>query len=186
MRWFIVLAALLLAACAARKPRPTTPLPEPQLPSPVVDDTRLPQAQRYRQQKDGEAPGARMDVSTLVEPVPKAEARARYGNKSPYTVLGKSYRVLEHVDNYHERGIASWYGNKFHGYMTSSLEPYDMYQFSAAHKTLPLPSYVRVTNLENRKSKSPFTIIVSLWCPYILPCSFENLCDDMTCCRLTK
>lgn len=152
MRWFIVLAALLLAACAARKPRPTTPLPEPQLPSPVVDDTRLPQAQRYRQQKDGEAPGARMDVSTLVEPVPKAEARARYGNKSPYTVLGKSYRVLEHVDNYHERGIASWYGNKFHGYMTSSLEPYDMYQFSAAHKTLPLPSYVRVTNLENGKS----------------------------------
>jgi len=151
VRWFIVLAALLLASCAARKPRPTQ-IPEAQSPTPVVDDTRLPQAQRYRQQKDGEAPGARMDVSTLVEPVPKAEPRARYGNKSPYTVLGKSYRVLEHADNYHERGIASWYGNKFHGYMTSSLEPYDMYQFSAAHKTLPLPSYVRVTNLENRKS----------------------------------
>ena len=54
--------------------------------------------------------------------------------------------------HYVERGIASWYGNKFHGYMTSSLEPYDMYQFSAAHKTLPLPSYVRVTNLDNGKS----------------------------------
>ena len=54
--------------------------------------------------------------------------------------------------NYVERGTASWYGNKFHGYMTSSLEPYDMYQFSAAHKTLPLPSYVRVTNIENGKS----------------------------------
>src|SRR5690606_2357757 len=77
---------------------------------------------------------------------------ARYGNKSPYSVLGKTYRVMPDARNYVERGIASWYGNKFHGYMTSSLEPYDMYQFSAAHKTLPLPSYVRVTNLESGKS----------------------------------
>ena len=67
-------------------------------------------------------------------------------------MLGKDYRVLGDSRGYVERGIASWYGNKFHGYMTSSLEPYDMYRFSAAHKTLPLPTYARVTNLENGKS----------------------------------
>jgi rare lipoprotein A len=67
-------------------------------------------------------------------------------------VLGQSYTVLSSPAGYVERGIASFYGNKFHGYKTSSLEDYDMYQFTAAHKTLPLPSYARVTNLENGKS----------------------------------
>jgi rare lipoprotein A len=80
------------------------------------------------------------------------EPRSRYGNRSPYTVLGKTYRVLEDTRGYRERGIASWYGNKFHGRPTSSFEPYDMYKFTAAHKTLPLPSFVRVTNLENGRS----------------------------------
>ncbi len=73
-----------------------------------------------------------LDVSKLVEPVPKAEPRSLYGNKSPYTVLGRSYRVLPSARGYDERGIASFYGNKFHGYKTSSLETYDMYAFSAA------------------------------------------------------
>ncbi|WP_049624053.1 septal ring lytic transglycosylase RlpA family protein, partial [Frateuria defendens] len=91
-------------------------------------------------------------IAKLPEPVPKAEPRALYGNKSPYSVLGESYRVLPSAGGYVERGIASFYGNKFHGYKTSSLEDYDMYQFTAAHKTLPLPSYARVTNLENGKS----------------------------------
>jgi rare lipoprotein A len=67
-------------------------------------------------------------------------------------VLGQTYNVLATPNGYVERGIASFYGNKFHGYKTSSLEDYDMYQFSAAHKTLPIPSYARVTNLENGKS----------------------------------
>jgi rare lipoprotein A len=84
--------------------------------------------------------------------VPRVEPRSRYGNKSPYTVLGKTYRVLSSARGYDERGIASWYGNKFHGYKTSSLETYDMYAFSAASTTLPLPSYARVTNLETGKS----------------------------------
>lgn len=92
------------------------------------------------------------DVSHLVEPVPTDEPRARYGNRSPYTVLGKSYHVMDSAEGYVERGIASWYGSKFHGRATSSLEPYDMYQFSAAHKSLPLPTHVRVTNLENGRS----------------------------------
>jgi len=92
------------------------------------------------------------DVSKLIEPVPKIEPRSLYGNKSPYTVLGHTYNVLPSARDYDERGIASFYGNKFHGYKTSSLETYDMYGFSAASTTLPLPSYARVTNLENGKS----------------------------------
>lgn len=89
------------------------------------------------------------DISALPEPVPRAEPRARYGNKSPYSVLGKRYYVLDTAEGYVERGIASWYGTKFHGRVTSSFEPYDMYQFTAAHKTLPLPSFAEVTNLDN-------------------------------------
>lgn len=92
------------------------------------------------------------DVSRLPEPVPRAEPRARYGNRTPYTVLGKSYHVMPSAAGYVERGTASWYGNKFHGRATSSLEPYDMYQFTAAHKTLPLPTYAQVTNLDNGRS----------------------------------
>ena len=115
------------------------------------DDIRRSQSSRYRSSSDS-VPTAIPDVSKLPEPVPKVEPRALYGNKSPYSVLGQTYTVLPSPRGYVERGIASFYGNKFHGYKTSSLEEYDMYQFSAAHKTLPLPSYARVTNLENGKS----------------------------------
>ena len=98
------------------------------------------------------APEQPEDVSMLPEPVPKDEPRSRYGNRSPYTVLGQTYTVLPSAKGYVERGIASWYGSKFHGRATSNFEPYDMYQFTGAHKTLPLPSYVRVTNLDNGRS----------------------------------
>lgn len=94
-------------------------------------------------------PTSAPDVSKLAEPVPRAEPRSRYGNRSPYTVLGRSYRVLDSAQGYHERGVASWYGTKFNGRATSSGELYDICSFTAAHKTLPLPSYVRVTNLDN-------------------------------------
>jgi rare lipoprotein A len=67
-------------------------------------------------------------------------------------VLGKPYHVMPSAEGYVERGKASWYGEKFHGRATSSLEPYDMYAFTAAHKTLPLPTYARVTNLDNGRS----------------------------------
>jgi len=115
------------------------------------DDISKSQSSRYRSSSDS-VPTEIPDVSKLPEPVPKVEPRALYGNKSPYSVLGQTYNVLPTPRGYVERGIASFYGNKFHGYKTSSLEEYDMYQFSAAHKTLPLPSYARVTNLENGKS----------------------------------
>lgn len=116
------------------------------------DDLNQPQSSRYRDGKDSVPDGPAPDISKLVEPVPKVEPRALYGNKSPYTVLGQTYRVLPSARGYDERGIASFYGNKFHGYKTSSLETYDMYAFTAASKTLPLPSYARVTNLQNGKS----------------------------------
>jgi len=85
-------------------------------------------------------------------PVPRDEPRSRYGNGPYYEVYGETYRVLDSNYGYRERGVASWYGKKFHGRPTSSQEPYDMYAMTAAHKSLPLPSYVQVRNLRNGKS----------------------------------
>ena len=84
--------------------------------------------------------------------IPRPEPPSRYGNGPIYEVFGKRYTVMPSSEGYSERGVASWYGQKFHGRLTSSREPYDMYQMTAAHKTLPLPTYVRVTNLRNNKS----------------------------------
>jgi rare lipoprotein A len=98
------------------------------------------------------APTAALDLTGIAEPVPRAEPPSAFGNRTPYTVLGRTYRVLRSADGYVERGTASWYGQKFHGRQTSSREIYDMCSFSAAHKTLPLPSYVRVTRLDTGAS----------------------------------
>lgn len=92
------------------------------------------------------------DIHTVADAVPKSEPRARYGNPKSYEVAGERYFVLGSAAGYKERGRASWYGTKFHGRRTSSGEAYDMFQMTAAHKTLPLPTYVRVTNLDNGKS----------------------------------
>ena len=92
-----------------------------------------------------------VDVSHIPDAVPRHETRTRAGNKSPYTVLGKTYRVLPDSRGFVEQGFASWYGNKFHGRQTSNGEVYNMYGMTAAHKNLPIPSYVKVTNLENNR-----------------------------------
>ncbi|HYQ25011.1 septal ring lytic transglycosylase RlpA family protein [Stenotrophomonas sp.] len=92
------------------------------------------------------------NVACIPEPEVTAVERSVIGNKSPYVVLGKSYKVLDDTHDYVERGTASYYGAKFHGRLTSNREVYDMYQFTAAHKTLPLPSFARVTNLDNGES----------------------------------
>lgn len=97
-------------------------------------------------------PGRHIDVASIPDAVPKVERKSRYGNPRSYTVYGKRYYPRRSSDGYRERGVASWYGTKFHGRRTSSGEPYDMYAMTAAHKTLPLPTYVRVTNLENQRS----------------------------------
>ncbi len=99
-------------------------------------------------------PGGRTSGGRALPPdaVPRDEPRSRYGNGPYYRVNGSTYRVLETSYGYRERGVASWYGRKFHGRPTSSQERYDMYEMTAAHKTLPLPTYVRVRNLKNNRT----------------------------------
>nr|WP_320165836.1 septal ring lytic transglycosylase RlpA family protein [uncultured Methylophaga sp.] len=97
------------------------------------------------------APTRAPDLSNIPDAVPKNEPLSKYGNPRQYKVLGKNYYTLSSAEGYREKGIASWYGTKFHGRRTSSGEIYDMYKMTAAHKTLPLPTYVEVTNLENGK-----------------------------------
>lgn len=107
--------------------------------------------------KEGVTPGAekdgppleQRDFQTIANPVPRIEALSRYGNHTPYQVFGKTYHVLDTAADYDEIGLASWYGRKFAGRPTSSMEPYDPYALTAAHRSLPLPSYARVTNLDN-------------------------------------
>jgi rare lipoprotein A len=97
-------------------------------------------------------PAPPADVAAIADAVPRAEPRSPHGNPPFYDVFGQRYYVLPSADGYLERGVASWYGPTFHGGNTSSGEVYDMYGMTAAHKTLPLPSYARVTNLKNGKS----------------------------------
>ena len=88
----------------------------------------------------------------VADAVPRAEPRSSHGNPPFYEVNGQRYAVLASADNYVERGVASWYGPDFHGHNTSSGERYDMYGMTAAHKTLPIPCYARITNLSNGRS----------------------------------
>jgi rare lipoprotein A len=88
----------------------------------------------------------------VADAVPRVEPRSRQGNPPFYTVLGKRYFVMADAAGYVERGVASWYGPGFHKASTSNGERYDMYAMTAAHKTLPLPAYVLVTNLRNGRS----------------------------------
>nr|WP_206022180.1 septal ring lytic transglycosylase RlpA family protein [Halomonas bachuensis] len=92
------------------------------------------------------------DVSQIPDAVPRVEAPSRGGNRPVYEVWGKTYRVLPDARGYARQGTASWYGEKFHGYATSNGEIYDMYKMSAAHRSLPLPTYARVTSLDNGRS----------------------------------
>jgi len=102
--------------------------------------------------KTDRAPSRPPDVSRVPDAVPRHEPRSNRGNPDSYEVFGRRYYVMESGRGHVERGVASWYGEKFHGRLTSSGEPYDMYIMTAAHKTLPLPSYARVTNLANGRS----------------------------------
>lgn len=101
----------------------------------------------------GDGPGADVptNLDAIPDAVPKAEPLHKYANRQ-YSALGKTYTPLQATGDYKERGIASWYGKKFHGQNTSIGEVYDMYAMTAAHPTLPIPSYARVTNPANKKS----------------------------------
>lgn len=130
----LALVGLTLFACTPIQPYPTSPG------KPSFDDL-----------KDS-GPEREVDTSHVPDAVPRHEVRTVAGNKNPYTVLGKTYYLLEDESSYKERGKASWYGKKFHGRRTSNGEIYDMYAMTAAHKTLPIPSYVRVTHVQSGKS----------------------------------
>ncbi len=93
-----------------------------------------------------------LDPDNIPDAIPTDEPRTAAGNKTPYTVLGETYSVMPESSGYTQTGKASWYGKKFHGHKTSNGEIYNMYKMSAAHKSLPIPSYVRVTNLANGRS----------------------------------
>jgi len=98
------------------------------------------------------APKRHVDVENIPDAVPRVESRSRGGNPRSYVVFGKTYTVMNSSQGYVERGIASWYGTAFHGKKTSNGETYSMYQMTAAHKSLPIPTYVEVRNLKNGRS----------------------------------
>lgn len=101
--------------------------------------------------RDG-APTHYKNVDRIPDAKPKYLPRSRYGNPKSYVIRGKRYYVLKSFKNYNKTGIASWYGTMFHGRLTSSREPYDLYKMTAASKELPIPCYARVTNLSNGRS----------------------------------
>ena len=129
-------SAAVLSACSVTGRREAPPA----LPPPVMQPVPPPTAHKPP------------DIESVPDAVPRDEPRSKRGNPPFYTVLGKRYVVMSTAEGYVERGVASWYGPTFHGVSTSIGESYDMYGMSAAHKTLPLPAYARVTNLRNGKS----------------------------------
>jgi rare lipoprotein A len=150
LRVALVLALIaILSACSNAPPQvasspPASPGAATPSPSPPQPTTRY-----YKDDGPGENPPDNLD--TLADATPRLEPLHRYANR-PYTVLGREYVPATTVRRYRERGTASWYGRKFHGQKTSTGETYDMYKMTAAHPTLPLPSYARVTNVSSGKT----------------------------------
>ena len=107
--------------------------------------------QRYTQRYDSAPLTQPENLITTPDAIPTDEPRSRGGNPTSYTVFGKKYYVSRESKNFQQQGMASWYGEKFHGHKTSNGEVYNMYAMSAAHKTLPIPTYLEVTNLRNSK-----------------------------------
>jgi rare lipoprotein A len=165
----IVLSFMMMLGCqsTAKKPNPapasSAPPPsstshtsargqDPCAPTIEHDERHYTAGGLYAPHISDSAPVGAIDVSKLIEPKARVEAKSRAGNRSPYSVLGKQYWVMPSAAGYDERGIASWYGQKFNGRKTSSGEIYSVCEFTAAHKTLPLPSIVRVTHQGNGRS----------------------------------
>ena len=132
-RFLLLVAAAGLAACSSVPKQEPPPTAKP-----------VPSAKYYKD--DGPGNNAPANFDAIPDAVPRAEALHRFANR-PYMVFGREYVPATSLRPYKERGIASWYGRKFHGEKTSMGETYDMYGMTAAHPTLPLPSYARVTNV---------------------------------------
>ncbi len=131
-----IAASALLCACGTAPTRSTAPASRP---PPSVPERSTP-------------PPPPANLEAIPDAVPRIEPRSTRGNPLSYEVFGKRYFLMATAEGYKERGVASWYGPDFHSRPTSSGEPYDMYAMTAAHKTLPIPAYARVTNLGNGRS----------------------------------
>jgi len=132
----LCVVVLMLVACGSHPKRHTPVRPSP-VPAPAPSS---------------QVPPPPANLASIPDAVPRAERRTRAGNPVNYEVLGKRYTVMTSDVGYKERGVASWYGPNFHAKATSNGDAYDMYAMTAAHKTLPIPAYVRVTNLGNGRS----------------------------------
>ncbi|MEN9705549.1 MAG: hypothetical protein RLZZ393_1428 [Pseudomonadota bacterium] len=153
---FLATSMALLAGCGStpRQPSPTAPVqsvpvpvPAPQAGTAKPSTTPAPAPVR----PEGAVPTA-AELAAIPDAVPRTEPRSTLGNPPFYDVAGKRYFVLASAEGYKERGVASWYGPTFHARNASNGDAYDMYAMTAAHKTLPLPAYVRVTNLANGRN----------------------------------
>ncbi|MBO3705965.1 MAG: septal ring lytic transglycosylase RlpA family protein [Candidatus Accumulibacter sp.] len=148
--------ALLLAACGGQPARP--PEQVARSPEQARAPAKLPRKSSVVQKRGGayykdDGPGDEIpdNLDDIADAQPRLEPLHRFANR-PYVVLGKAYEPHASLRPHQERGIASWYGKKFHGLKTSIGEPYDMFAMTAAHPTLAIPSYVRVTRVGNGKS----------------------------------
>lgn len=141
----IIALSLVLAACGSRPVKP-------QSPGSAGSDSSQSSARGGGYYLD-DGPGniSEAEIARIPDAVPRAE-NVRAANSRPYSALGQQYVPMKNYQPYRQRGVASWYGKRYHGNQTASGEPYDMYAMTAAHTTLPIPSYVRVTNPENGRS----------------------------------
>jgi rare lipoprotein A len=135
--WWIALAALCIAGCSSTPPR------EPSSSAPARPGGYY--------KDDGPGDNVPPNLADVPDAEPRSEPLHRYANR-PYRVFGTEYVPLAKIQEFRQTGVASWYGKRFHGAKTSSGELYDMYAMTAAHPTLPIPSYARVTNLANGRS----------------------------------
>lgn len=148
------LTPFILAACGTQAPKPVVDagLPETEAVRPAPSFEKKPAVTLKRgggfYQDDGPLDHIPSDLASVPDAIPRHEPPHRFANR-PYTVLGRDYAPMTPGTPYRREGIASWYGRKFHGQKTSSGEPYDMFGMTAAHPTLPIPSYVRVTRINS-------------------------------------
>lgn len=141
---WLVCGTLLVQGCAHQPP--------PQVRYGLKTYPASNKPEEFRRPAKDRAPLVKLNPDEIIDAVPEPVTLARYGNHTPYDVLGKRYYLMPTAKGYAESGIGSWYGEKFQGQPTSTMEPYDLYAMTAAHKSLPLPTFVRVTNLENNRS----------------------------------
>ncbi|WP_249975376.1 septal ring lytic transglycosylase RlpA family protein [Vreelandella olivaria] len=141
----------LVSGCASQEVQQPGADPDPAPSASIPSSGGISTDGRYAMSGDA-YPLEPPDVSKVPDAEPRVEPLSRAGNRSTYEVWGKTYHVLPDAKGYARQGTASWYGEKFHGYATSNGEIYDMYKMSAAHRSLPLPTFARVTSLNSGQS----------------------------------